>query len=120
MSRQEKRRILCVSLSPSHLDEMRSAITSLEYEVISVFSPEQSVACCVGNNIIAVVMDSEFLTKDGEEWSLARSIKMVNPALHVLLLEQGHNGDIPPGIDAVAPTIFIMMQELVILLSLPS
>ncbi len=65
-------------------------------------------------------MDSEFLTKEAEGWSVARTLKLVNPTLPILLLEQGHNGDVPPGIDAVAPTIFIMKQKLVVLLARPS
>jgi hypothetical protein len=117
MSHREIRRILCVSQSPASLKEIRSAISSLEYEAVPATFPEQAVACCVGNHIVAVVMDSEFLTKEKEGWSVARSIKMVNPTLPVLLLEQGHNNDTPPGVDAVATTVFIMMQKLVVLLA---
>jgi hypothetical protein len=117
MSRQVTKRVLCISQSPANLEKMRSAISSLKYETFPAASPEQAVACSVGNHIVAVVMDSEFMTKEGEGWSVARSIKMVNPTLPIVLLEQGHNRDIPPGVDAVAPTVFVMAQKLAVLVA---
>jgi DNA-binding response OmpR family regulator len=110
MTRQEAKRILCVSQSPSHLKELCCAIASVAYEAVPASSPEQAVACCSGNRLSAVVMDSEFFAERG--WSVAQSLKMVNPGILIFLMEKGHNGDIPDGIDAVATTIARMLQQL--------
>lgn len=110
MSRQEAKRVLCVSQSPSHLKEMCSAISSVAYEAIPASSPEQAVACCGGNRLAAVVMDSEFFAELG--WSVAQSLKLVDPDIVIILLERGHNGDIPDGTDAVATTLDFMVQQL--------
>ena len=114
MSRRELQRVLCVSESTIQMKEMCSAISSMHYEAVSAFTPQEAVACCSSNHVVAVVLDSEFLTEEG--WSAAQSIKMLNPALPILLLEQGHNGDIPSGIDGVAMTVPTMLQKLAALL----
>jgi DNA-binding response OmpR family regulator len=118
MLRRDTRRILCISQSPSKLKEFSSAVSSMAYEAVPVTSPQQAVACCSSNPVTAVVMDSEFLTDTG--WSVARSLKMVSPSLIILLLEHGHNGDIPDGIDAVATTLSLIMQKLAVLVTQPS
>jgi DNA-binding NtrC family response regulator len=114
MSRREVQRVLCVSESTTQLKEMCSAISSMHYEAVSASTPEEAVACCSSNHVAAVVLDSEFLTEKG--WSAAQSIKMLSPALPILLLEQGHNGDIPSGVDGVATTVPSMLQKLAMLL----
>ena len=114
MSRRELQRVLCVSKSASQLKEMCSAISSMHYEAVSASTPQEAVACCSSNHVAALVLDSEFLTKEG--WSAAQSIKMLNPTLPILLLEQGHNGDIPSGVDGVATTVPTMLQKLGVLL----
>ncbi len=99
MSGREKPRILCVSRSAYQLRTMRSAFPLWEYEVLSASTPEQAVAVCVSNHISAVVLDSEFSTEAG--WSAARTLKMVNPQLPVLLLLNTADGPVPSGVDAV-------------------
>ncbi len=110
MSRREIHRILCVSQSPSQLKELVSAVSSMAYEAVSASSPEQAVACCIGNALAAIVIDSEFLTEGG--WTVPHSIKMVRPDLPILLLKQKHEGDIPHGVEAVAPSVPLIMQKL--------
>jgi hypothetical protein len=112
--RQERPRILCISESPAQLKEICSAVFSLGYEVISASSPERALACCIGTNVVAVVLGTESLTEMG--CSAAQSIRMVRPDLPLLLLEQGHNGDVPHGISAVAANVSVMAQKLVALL----
>jgi DNA-binding NtrC family response regulator len=114
MSRREEQRVLCVSESTTQLKEMCSAVSSIHYEAVSASTPQEAVACCSSNHVAAVVLDSEFLTEKG--WSAAQSIKMLSPALPILLLEQGHNGDIPSGVDGVATTVSTMLQKLAALL----
>lgn len=107
---REKLRILCVSHSFFHLHLMRSALLSRRYEALAASTPEQAVAFCVANNVAAVVLDSEFTTEHG--WSAAQTLKIINPHLPVLLLESGHNGDTPPGVDGVAATVALMLDKL--------
>ena len=102
MSGREKPRILCVSRSAYQLRAMRDAFPGREYEVIAASTPEQAVAVCVSNHISAVVLDSEFSTESG--WSAARTLKMVNPHLRVMLLLKSADGAVPSGVDAVAPS----------------
>ncbi len=118
MSRREPRQILCVSQSPSQLQELTSAVSSIAYEAVPASSPEQAVACCIGNPLAAIVIDSAFLTESG--WTVPQSIKMVRPDLPIFLLHQEHQGDLPHGVEAVAPTVPLMMQKLAGLLPRPS
>ena len=115
MSRHEKHRILCVSPSRFMLNRMRSSLSSREYEALTADTPEQAVAFCVSNNVAAVVLDSEFATTHG--WSAAQTFKSINPHLPVLLLASNHNGHTPVGIDAVAPTVAVMLDKLNLLLT---
>jgi CheY-like chemotaxis protein len=115
MSGREKPRILCVSRSAYQLRAMRSAFPAREYEVLSASTPDQAVAVCVSNHISVVVLDSEFSTESG--WSAARSLKMVNPHLPVMLLLKSADGIVPSGVDAVAPSHAHMLLKLKGLLS---
>lgn len=118
MSRRETHRVLCISQSPSQLQELISAVSSMACEAVSASSPEQAVACCVGNYLVAIVMDSEFLTEGG--WTVSQSIKMVRPDLPIFLLDQEHKGGIPHGVEAVAPTVPLIMKKLAVLVTGPS
>ena len=100
MSGREKPRILCVSRSAYQLKAMRDAFPAREYEVLAASTPEDAVAVCLSNHISAVVLDSEFSTESG--WSAARTLKMVNPQLPVMLLLKSAEGTVPNGVDAVA------------------
>ncbi len=118
MLRREIRQILCVSQSPSQLKELISAVSSIAYEAVPASSPEQAVACCIGNPLAAIVIDSEFLTEGG--WTVPQSIKMVRPDLPILLLKQEHTGDIPHEVEAVASTVPLILQKLAVLVTQPS
>ena len=115
MTGREKPRILCVSRSSSHLEAICSVLPRREYEVLSATTPEQAVAVCVGNNLAAVVLDSEFFTDIG--WSAARTFKMVKPHLLVVLLGHNHQQALPHGVDAVASTYSAILHKLNALLN---
>ena len=114
MSGHEKPRILCVSRSAFQLQMICSAVRSREYQVISATTPEQAVAVCVNNHVAAVVLDSEFVT-DG--WSAAKTLKMVNPHLPVVLLGRHNEEDTPLGVDAIADTHSNLLHKLEALLN---
>lgn len=95
---------------------MCAALPGLQYQVLSASTPEQAVAVCATNNIAALVLDSEFLTDGG--CTLAQTFKAVNPHVPILLLERGHNGDIPESVDAVVTTNQTMLKKLAALIKL--
>ena len=93
---------------------MRKAFPASECEVLSASTPEQAVAVCVSNHISAVVLDSEFSTEAG--WSAARTLKMVNPRLLVMLVLESAAGVVPSGVDAVVPSHSYILPKLKVLL----
>jgi CheY-like chemotaxis protein len=115
MMGRAKPRILCVSRSTSHLEAIRSALPSRDFEVVAASTPEQAVAVCVGNSLAAVVLDSEFSTETG--WSAARTFKMVKPHLPVVLLGHDHQQQLPNGVDAIAVTYSAILHKLNALLN---
>jgi CheY-like chemotaxis protein len=117
MPGQKKRRVLCVSHSPQNLQLMLKALPHHEYVGLAATTPEQAVAFCVSYSVAAVVLDSEFAIEHG--WSAAQTLKSMNPHLPVLLLEAGHNGHVPVGVDGVAPSISQLLGKLNTLLSRP-
>jgi CheY-like chemotaxis protein len=113
MSGHGKPRILCVSRSEFQLRTICSAIPSQEYDVVSASTPEQAVAVCASNQLAAVVLDSEFVT-DG--WSAAKTLKLVNPSVPVVLLGWPNNEGAPHGVDAIAETYALLVHKLEALL----
>jgi CheY-like chemotaxis protein len=114
MPGQKKYRILCVSHSPHNLQLILAALPSRGYVGLAATTPEQAVAFCVSHSVAAVVLDSEFTTEHG--WSAAQTLKGMNPRLPVLLLEAGHNGNVPTGVDGVAATVSHILEKLNLLL----
>src|SRR5579864_7701238 len=115
MPGREKPRILCVSRSTYQLRAMIASLPARDYEVLAVSTPEDAVAVCLGNHISAVVLDSEFSTEAG--WSAARTLKMVNPQLPVMLVLESAAGTVPRGVDAVAPSHSHILPKLKTLLA---
>ena len=89
---------------------MLAALPQRGYVALAASTPEQAVAFCVSHSVSAVVLDSEFTTEHG--WSAPQTLKGMNPNLPVLLLEAGHNGDVPTGVDGVAATVSHMLDKL--------
>ena len=114
MTGRGKPRILCLSVSFSGLTQMCAALPARKYQVLSAANPAHAVAACATNNVAAVVLDSEFLTDGGS--SLPQTFKALNPNLPIVLLELGHNGDIPEAVDAVATTGKMMLKKLAALI----
>jgi CheY-like chemotaxis protein len=113
MSGQAKVRVLCVSHSSFQLKTMRELFPLRQYQVFLASTPEQAVAVCANNQLAAVVLDSEF-TSDGG-WSAPQTLRSVNSQLPILLLNKGHTGKVPPGVDAVvrsADTLLPTLQKL--------
>ena len=74
------------------------------FEVIEVFAPDKAVALSVSREVSAVVMDEMFcVVREG--WSIAQSLKLVRPAMCILLLTNSrfNKARTPSGIDAMVP-----------------
>jgi DNA-binding NtrC family response regulator len=73
------------------------------YAVAEAHSPDQLVALCSSNPVHAVIMDACQLGEI-EGWSVAQSVKVVNPTLSVILLCHGPKPevDLPTAVDALA------------------
>jgi CheY-like chemotaxis protein len=112
---QARPRILCVSLSSFQLKAMCESLPRRDYEVFQASTPEQAVAVCVNNHLAAVVLDSDFASSNG--WSVAQTLRIINPHLPILLVANGHDGDLPAGVNAVASSFADILSKLQLLLT---
>jgi hypothetical protein len=84
------------------------------------FTPESAVASCLGNHFAAVVLDAALIRND--DWSVAKSLKLVKPTLPILLLDPrdaSRKKDLPENIDALACSddpndVLVKLKEIVI------
>lgn len=89
----------CSSAVFSRLDH---ALTYSKFHVLSAATRDKGVAVCVAEGIAVAVLDGESIR--GEEVSLAKALKMVRPAMPIILLEERERQtNIPDGVDAVVP-----------------
>ena len=95
--------ILLVVASSASLDSMLAQIKEAGLNVAIALTADQAVAVCLGSRFAAVVLDAALIRND--DWSVAQSIKLVRPALPILLLDSRavvREGSLPPHIDAIA------------------
>ena len=101
--RQRVPRILCLAQSFTNLRLMLREIRRSGFQVTLAFTTDQGVAVCMGNQVAAVVLDAAFIRND--DWSVAKSLKLVKPGLPVLLLDcrdLSRRDGLPQNIDAIA------------------
>jgi CheY-like chemotaxis protein len=110
MSGHAKVRVLCVSHSSFQLKVMRELFPVRHYQVFLASTPEQAVAVCANNQLSAVVLDSEFVSDGGS--SAPQTLRSVNAQLPILLLNEGHSGKVPPGVDAVVKSSDVLLPTL--------
>jgi ActR/RegA family two-component response regulator len=80
---------------------LHHALKTSKLAVLTASTPDQAVAICVANVIAAAVVDGRAIR--GHEWSVVKSLKMIRPSLHVILLEerQIERSSIPEGVSAI-------------------
>lgn len=111
MRNREYRKIVCVLHSSSNKGTLPLILKSAEYQVILPLTADEAVAFCISNLVVAVVLDSEFLSEVG--WSVAETLKALCPKVPILLFVEPHrDGTMPKGIDATANTGETMLAEL--------
>lgn len=99
-----KSRYLVLLLLKTHSRFLVEFLQKNGYAVSEAHSPDHLVALSLGNPAIAVIVDICQLGEI-EGWSVAQSIKMVNPSLTVILLFHGvipERVEPPTGVDALA------------------
>lgn len=96
-------RILLVAASSASFDATLAQIKEARLDVAIALTADQAVAVCLGSHFAAVVLDAALIRK--ENWSVAKSIKLVKPALPILLLDSravAREGGLPAHIEALA------------------
>jgi len=111
MRNRERRIVVCVLHSSSNIGTLPPILRSAQYQVIVSLTADEAVAFCISNLVVAVVLDSEFLSEAG--WSVAETLKALCPKVPILLFVEPHkDGTMPKSIDATANTGETMLAEL--------
>ena len=93
-------RILCIACSATGLSTLEQTLKRLPYSVLTAATPDQGVAMCVAQFVAAVIVDAESVR--GKEWPVVKSLKLVQPSLPIILLDErrgGRNLERPEGVD---------------------
>ena len=96
-------RILILAQSSPNLNVILAQIKVEALDVTLALTCDAAVALCVGNHFAAVVLDAALLRND--DWTVAKSLKLVQPSLPILLLDPrstGRGASLPPNTDALA------------------
>jgi hypothetical protein len=85
-------------------DQTAKTLRVAGYQLLTAFSPDHAVALSVNNEVEAAVLDQEHFIVT-ENWSVAQSLKMINPRICVILVMRGVivGNALPPGVDAMVP-----------------
>ena len=97
------RRILCLAESCANLEFTLGQIEAAGLDVALAFTSDYAVAACVSHDFAAVLLDAALIRND--DWSVAKSLKLIKPALPILLLDPRNvdrRDTLPPNIDALA------------------
>jgi DNA-binding NtrC family response regulator len=82
---------------------LESILRRKGYTVVVPSTSDQAVAVCLHNQIAAVLMDRKSLI-EGDDWSLAQSLKMVSPNTPIVLMieaDRMKTFEAPSGVDCV-------------------
>lgn len=100
-------RILCLARSAERLEALHRTLgRGTEFLPLAAATADEAVALCVAHVIAAALVDAEAIRH--QEWTVVKSLKLVKPALPVILLDgrgKSRIGPLPEGItEVVAPT----------------
>lgn len=96
-------RILVLAQPSPNLSALLTQIKARALDVTLALTSESAVAVCVSNHFAAVVLDAALIRND--DWTVAKSLKFVQPSLPILLLDSrstGRGASLPPDTDALA------------------
>ena len=95
-------RVLCVACSSQVFTKLDQTLSHSGLHVLTAATRDRGVAICVAESISLAVLDADSIR--GEECSLASALKMIQPGLPIILIEErGRLSPVPDNIDAVVP-----------------
>jgi DNA-binding NtrC family response regulator len=102
MRRNESAGVLCVGCSDRLFQKLSDLLQESELRILGPLNREEAVAVCAAQAVALIVLDGASIR--GQEWSVAKSLKMVRPTLPIILLGKHTNGPrLPDGVDALIP-----------------
>lgn len=96
-------RILILAQPSPNLSALLAQIKAKALDVTLALTSDSAVALCVGNHFAAVLLDAALIRND--DWTVAKSLKFVQPSLPILLLDPritGRRASLPPDTDVLA------------------
>jgi len=99
----EPQRPLILLVIGGHYSKLESLLRDQGYMTVVPATADQAVAICLHNHITAAVIDRVSLV-EAEDWSLAKSLKIVSANLPVLLMipeATSQGADVPEAVDCV-------------------
>lgn len=111
MPKQEQQlRILYVTPSAISRKALQSVFHSAKYAVVYCMNVDHAVAFCVDNGVSAIVLEAAFLNE--QDWLAVETFKSICSGVPILVLDDNHEERIPLGVNAVAGTPALVVQEL--------
>lgn len=71
---------------------------------------DHAVAFCIDNGVSAIVLDAAFLKE--QDWFAVQTFKSICSGAPILVLADNHDERIPRGVNVVAATPTLVVQEL--------
>lgn len=96
-------RLLLVAQSSPNLSAIENELKAAGINVTLAFTSDSAVALCLGTHFAVAVLDARLIRSD--DWTVARSLKLVKPTLPIVLLDsrtQDRRENLPPNIDVLA------------------
>lgn len=94
--------VLCVGCTPTIFRKLDDRLRESELRLLGPVDAQEAVAVCVNPEIAVVILDGPSIR--GQEWSVAKSLRMIRPKLPIVLLEERKNRPLlPEAVDAVVP-----------------
>jgi DNA-binding NtrC family response regulator len=100
MSRNQSPGVLCVGCSQRLFQKLTDRLKDSELRMLGPLNQEEAVAVCASQGVALIILDGASIR--GQEWSVAKSFKMIRPNLPIILLgEHTSRTQLPDGVAAV-------------------
>jgi hypothetical protein len=90
MRRNESAGLLCVGCSHKLFQKLSNRLKESELPILGPLNQEEAVAVCASQGIALIILDGASIR--GQEWSVAKSFKMIRPTLPIILLGEPTSG----------------------------
>ena len=100
MRRNQSAGVLCVGCSQRLFQKLNDRLEQSELRLLGPLNQEEAVAVCASQGVALIILDGA--SSRGQEWSVAKSFKMMRPTLPIILLGEHKSGTrLPDGVEAV-------------------